>query len=150
MTMKIPKITKLPSGNYFCQLRLGGKSVSVTGETKRDVEIQATLLKSNYRANKPVYAKTSLSLRDAIEKYIKDRKKDHSPSTIRGYRVIADNRFQKYMDKDIYDSRTDWKKMVQDEMGEVSRKTLKNAWSLVCSVLKDNGSTHRRLLSSKT
>lgn len=28
--MKIPKVIQLPSGMYFCQLRLNGQSISIT------------------------------------------------------------------------------------------------------------------------
>ena len=47
--MKIPKATKLPSGKWHIQLRLGGESYSVTERSKKGAERAATLIKAEYR-----------------------------------------------------------------------------------------------------
>lgn len=31
--MKIPAVRRLPSGSYFCQLRINGQSISITEPT---------------------------------------------------------------------------------------------------------------------
>ena len=137
--MKIPQIKKLPSGQYRCQLRLNGRSYSITGDSRKEVEIQATLLKTNYRADKTIYEKPRLPLRMAIDMYIENRSSSLSPSTIRGYRIVQKNRFQDYMDRDIF-SRIDWQQMIRsEEAAGSSTKTIRNAWGLVSSVLRENG-----------
>ena len=45
--MKIPKIERLPSGNYFCRLRLGGESIPITAESDTECERLAYLKNSD-------------------------------------------------------------------------------------------------------
>ena len=47
--MKIPKATKLPSGKWRIQLRLGGESYSITEDTLRGAQRRAERIKAEYR-----------------------------------------------------------------------------------------------------
>lgn len=128
--MKLPKATKLKSGVYRIQLKLGGKSVMVYGQTEAQCRQQANLIKSEHRAGKVVQTKCRYTVSEAIDKYIADRPK-LSPSTVRGYRCIQKNVFQSAMPL-IADS-VDWQKVVDED--DHAPKTIKNAWGFICSVL---------------
>lgn len=133
--MKLPKIRKLKSGKWFCQLRLGGKSYPVLGETELEVRDQANLVKANYRLNKGQFETPDITLRLAIDKYIESR--DLKPSSLRSYRIIQRNRLQRVMDTDI--KKIDFQAEMRKEREHLSEKTCKNTWGLISSVLRENG-----------
>lgn len=135
--MKVPEPRKLPSGNWFIQLRLGGKSYSVTERSKKECIHQAELLKAQHQMKKKVSYGSRISLKDAIDEYINNKSAVLSPETVRGYRVIQKNRFKDY--KDLPISSVNWQKAVNDEAKHLSAKTVSNSWALVSSVMKENG-----------
>lgn len=137
--MKIPKIRQLPSGAYTCQLRVNGQSISITDERRDVVEAKAYAYKSGLMA-----AQTSdggnLTLGQAIDLYIESRKNTLSPSTIRGYRIIQDNRFSQLMSKKISTLNVQvCQRACNDEAKHYSPKTLSNSWGFVRSVIKECG-----------
>lgn len=138
--MKLPKPRKLPSGNWFIRLRLGGQEIGVTRPTERDCINAARLLKAEYKAGKRYdqSKEKSLTLSQAINQYISDRKNVLSPATIRGYRTIQKNRFKNVMQIEINHIQN-WQKIINDEATLCSAKTLKNAWGFVLSVLRKSG-----------
>lgn len=138
--MKVPKPRKLPSGNWFIQLRLNGVSVPVTAATERECKRQAELIKAEHRAGKREVAKAAAdpTLRQAMDAYIEKRKNTLSPSTIDGYRRIQKNRFQAYMDRPLSGLK-DWQEICDREAKLCAPKTLRNAYRLVVSVLSENG-----------
>lgn len=44
--VKVPTARKLPSGNWFVQLRLDGKSISITKPTEKEAIAEAMAIKS--------------------------------------------------------------------------------------------------------
>ena len=132
--MKVPEPRKLKSGNYFIQLRLDGVSVPITASSARECKRQAELIKAEHRAGKRLYDKTTITLREAQEKYILHHKAVLSPSTFRAYDIYKDKRFPKYQNKLL--SEIDWQQMINDELEAKSEKTVKNAWALVHAALK--------------
>lgn len=134
--MKIPKIRKLPSGNYFCQLRLDGRSISITDSTPELVRAKALAYKTGLIAAKEKPAEVTLE--QAIDLYIQSRSNTLSPSTIRGYKGIKANRFQSVMKKPIGNIRN-WQAVCNEEAALCSPKTLKNSWGFIASVLVDMG-----------
>ena len=138
--MKVPKARKLKSGTWFIYLRLGGDGVSVTGETEKECVHKAALVKSQYLVNrKPIKKQRRIAsertLSQAIDSYC-NRRKNRSPSTIRGYRTIQNNYFQKYMDKPIR-SIKDWQAVYDSEKDRLAPYTMKNAFGLLKSVYKE-------------
>ena len=136
--MKIPKARKLPSGQWFIQLRLDGQSVSITKPTEREAIREAELIKAQHRNDiktRPTGGNKTLAT--AIDDYIRMRENVLSPATIRGYRVIQKYRFQTYTNRPI--SSINWQKAVNDESRLCSPKTIKNAWGFIRSVLMENG-----------
>lgn len=140
--MKVPQARKLSSGNWFIQLRLNGESVPVTAATEKECVKQATLIKAEIQAGKRPKKATgeAMTLREAIDSYIKARSNTLSPSTIGGYHTIKDNRFEGVMDRRIKDI-ADWQTICNLEAKTCSAKTLRNAWMLVASVLRETTGT---------
>lgn len=136
--MKIPKARKLPSGQWFIQLRLDGQSISITKPTEREAIREAELIKAQHRNDIKIRPTGgNKTLRAAIDDYIASRENILSPSTIRGYRVIQKYRFQSCANRPI--GSVNWQKAVNDESRQCSAKTVKNAWGFVRSVLMENG-----------
>ena len=133
--MRIPKIKKLPSGSYHCEVKINGKRISVTEPTKNECQNRVLLLKSGITKNA-----ANTTLRSAIDRYIEARSNILSPSTVRGYRIIQRNRFKGVMDMRI-DAITNWQAVINAETRTCGSKTLKNAWGFVSSVLRENGVT---------
>lgn len=137
--MKIPKIEKLPSGNYFCRLRINGVSIPITSESEAECEKLAYLKKAELLAGKSKVQKTpkQITLREAMEKYIANYRSTLSPSTVDRYLAYKDGRFKKYLDKKL--SEIKWQAMIDDELKLVGEKTVSNAWGLVRPSLKHIG-----------
>lgn len=121
---------KLPSGNYRVQYYKDGKRHSVTRPTAYEAEREAALLMNG---NIP-----DITLHEAIDCYINERKNVLSPSTIVGYRTIQRNRFQSVMHLPIAD-KIRWQQVVNDEALTISPKTLYNSWGLVKAILTTYG-----------
>lgn len=135
--MKIPKARKLPSGNWFIQMRLGGESISITARTEKDCIRQAEYAKSQYRMGiRSQDEKAAPTLSEAIDSYISKRDAVLSPSTIRGYRIVQHHRFQSVANIPL-SSDIDWQAVINAEAKLCSAKTLKNAWGLVSGAIQD-------------
>ena len=140
--MKVPEPQKLPSGNYFIRLRLGGSSIPITTATAAECRRQAQLIKAEYLSGKRQASSdhSSTTLGQLIDQYIAKYELALSPATIRGYVGVRRNRFQSYMDTPI--SKIDLQKMINEELLiPKSRKTVKNAWGLVSAALRDAGAS---------
>lgn len=155
--IKVPSPRKLKSGNYNIQLRYGGEKISVTELTaekctKKAEAIKAGLIRSEIKEKKL----NSITLGAAIDDYIESQDNILSPSTIKAYKSYRNNRFQELMDAPI-SSLTDYKlqravnlelKKIVNPSGKdksvksdrpVSSKTVKNAFGLICTVLRSRG-----------
>lgn len=137
--MRIPKIIQLPSGNFFCRLRVNGEDIPFTTETYEECELLVTIAKAEHLAGKSTLKRTpkETTLQQALNQYIQKRKSTLSPSTLRSYTIYANNRFPDYRQEKL--SKINWQQMIDDELKRVSEKTVKNAWSLVSSSLKSIG-----------
>ena len=143
--MKTPKPRKLPSGNWFIQLRLGGESIPVTASTEKECTRQAVAVKAEYLAGKrspklPEEEKAVVTLSEAMDQYIQEKSNTLSPSTIRGYRKIQKYRFQSIAQEDVEKlagaPERFWQTVVNDEAAACSPKYLKNAFGFVKGVLR--------------
>lgn len=136
--MKVPTPQKLPSGNYFIRLRLGGESIPVTCPTAAECTRQATLIKAEYLAGKRKAPKRDKTLREEIDAYIAARSNTLSPLTIRGYRIIQKNRFQAIMDRAPATIKPgEYQGIVNSEAALCAPKTLKNAWGFIRTVIHE-------------
>lgn len=134
--MKIPKIEKLPSGSYRCRITIDGRTVSITDTTKEAVEKKAWAYRIG--AEKVKACDGSLTLSEAISAYIESRKNTLSPSTIRGYKIILENRFDALMGKKIASLTPQMCQKVSDDQARMySPKTVCNSWRLIRTVIKE-------------
>lgn len=137
--MKVPKPVKMSSGNYYIRMRLGGESISVTDPNEKKCIKKAEYIKAEYLNGKrtaPMEQK-EITLEQACNDFIEERKGVLSPATIRGYDYIVNHRFQSLMKKDALSiTEAEWIKEVNAEASKCSPKTLKNAWGFISSVLK--------------
>lgn len=137
--MYIPEPKETPSG-WRIQLRINGQSIPVLADTPKECKRQAALIKAQAQAAGNPVKKCDLTLSQAIDAYIAERSNTLSPSTVRGYRIIQRTRFQSTMPRVLSRiSPSEWRGIVNDELGIVSRKTVKNAWAFIKSVLSAQG-----------
>ena len=132
--MKTPKARQLPSGAWFCRVRIDGKDISITRATEKEAVAEAMAVKAGIKeaAKKP----KKKTVTAAINEYIEARRNILSPSTIRGYKTIQDNRFQALMNKDIFAiTQEECQRVVNLEAKAVKAKTLTNSWRFVSSVI---------------
>lgn len=133
--VKVPDPRKLPSGKWFIQLRLQGRSIPVTEATESACRAKAIAIKAGILDEKKIASRTNL--RAAMDKYIEDRTGVLSGSTISGYKVIARTRFLNYACQDARS--VNWQRAVQEEAALCSAKTLKNAWGFAAAALRNAG-----------
>ena len=131
--MKLPTPQKQASGLYCIRLRLGGKSIAVTGYTPSECKREAAAIKAKHQSGEAVQRRCDITVTQAIDNYIAKRTK-LSPSTVRGYRTIQRTVFIPYMTQNL-DS-VDWQKAIDEETH--SPKTVHNAWGFIASVLSEN------------
>lgn len=133
--MKIPKAKQLPSGSWFCRVRVNGQDIGITRPTEKEAVAEAMAVKAGTKA---AVRSGKKKLTDAIDAYIAARENVLSPSTIRGYRTIQRSRFAAEMQLDIYSTPGDrWQKAVNMEAKLCSAKTLRNAWMFIAAVIFD-------------
>lgn len=135
--MKAPKARKLPSGSWYCRVRVGGNDISITRPTKAEAVADAMAIKVGAKETPqhPV-ASQNLTVHQAIENYISSRENVLSPSTVAFYRAVQRTRFQAAANKKIAEiSQRQWQQIVNAEARRCSAKTLKNAWGLLHSVI---------------
>lgn len=134
--MKIPKARQLPSGAWFCRVRIDGRDIPITRDTEKEAVAEAMAVKAGIKeaARKP----RRKTLSQAIDDYIDARRNIISPATIRGYKIIQDNRFQNMMSKDIsLVTQEQWQRAVNLEAKRLSAKTLTNSWRFLSSVITE-------------
>lgn len=136
--MKIPTARRLPSGSWTIRVRVDKKDISITRDTEKECIAAAAAVKAG---TKQMQKENHRTLASAIDNYISMREELLSPSTIRGYRQIRNNRFQSAMGWDISKAtEDDWQDIVNLESKSVSAKTLQNSWRFVSSVIyKETG-----------
>lgn len=139
--MKVPKPRRLPSGSWRIQLRMDGKSYSITEPTEKACVQKAQIMKAEHLAGKrqQKIEDANLTLQRAIELYCEDRSNGLSPSTIRKYYNIKKNQFQDLMGQRL-DRITDrqWQRSVNAMLSRYAPKTVKVSVGMVKTVVTAN------------
>lgn len=137
--MKVPEPRRLPSGTWFIQLRLNGKSIPISAESPTECTRLAEKKKADYRAGAEIIKRLpkNITLRQTMTKYVNEYKEELSPSTYDRYLKYIDCRFKKYIDMPLGEIK--WQRMIDDELKKVREKTVYNAWGLVRPALKHVG-----------
>ena len=144
--MKVPNPKKLPSGNWMIQLRLGGKSKTITTTTKRECIEKATMIKAEHVTGRRRVIASDLTLKEATEAYIDKNSGKWSPATRQGYEKILRNNFPELFKLRIRDIDT---QCLDDAVAaeckrknargvNYSAKSVRSAYGLVAEVLKAN------------
>lgn len=132
---KRPTAKQLPSGSWFCRIRVDGKDIPITRDTPEEAEAEAMAVKYGI-----IEARTGSGKRKVLEKtldeYIELRRGTLSPSTIYSYERYKKNCFQTMMRSDVY-SVTDeqWQSAVRREAKGKSPKYIANVWGLISSAI---------------
>lgn len=127
--MKIPSPKKTASGQYRIQLRLNGKSVTITKDTIAECKREAIAIKSAHLTGRETQKRCDMTVSEAIDAYISAHPK-LSPATVRGYRSVQKHSFQGAMDKRA--DKVDWQAIIDAE--EHAPKTIKNAFQFIVCV----------------
>lgn len=136
--MKIPTIRQLPSGSYFCRLRVGGRDICITEQDYDKCYAKAVAMKAGVikAKNEP----QSLTVGEALSRYIDNRRDILSPSTLAGYEKIKRLRFGRLQTVKICAlSRSVIQREINREASQIAPKSLKNAVSLVLSAIAESG-----------
>ena len=131
--IKVPEPRRLSSGKWFIQLRLGGKSIPVTEDTRAKCLAKARAIKSGILEAKTPEKAASRTLGSILDAYINSHRGVVSPSTIRGYITIRNNFMQPEMEQRY--NQINWQHAVQREAKERATKTMRNCWALVASAV---------------
>lgn len=133
--MKPPKAKKLPSGQYRCRVRVDGQDISITRE-KEDVAIaEAMAIKAGIKQANKI---ENITLARAMERYRSNRDSILSPATLRGYKIIQENRFPDLMERPV--ARLTFSMIqvaVNKEAKRYSPKTVRNSYGLLTAVLAE-------------
>lgn len=131
----IPSARQLPSGNWYVQLRIDGRSISITKATQKEAVAEAMAIKQGIITVKktPTGERT---LTQAIDLWIDDNANRLSPATVRGYRTCQENGFPTLMRmkcKDITDAKV--ARAINQECRNYKAKTVINRWRFISQVL---------------
>ena len=130
-----PKPVELPSGAFRCQVMVNGKRIDVVDDDPEVAHAKALALKSGVIQEQKKHQK-SMTVGEAIDKYIESKDSVLSPSTILGYRKQRKNTFQDLMGIDISNLRAEViQKSVNRMAKEKSPKYVRNAYGLLTAAL---------------
>lgn len=131
--IKVPAPRQLPSGSWFIQLRLQGRSISVTEASEAACRAKAIAIKAGLYHQES--AASCCTLGEAMERYLRDKDAVLSPSTRAGYKSIQRTRFKSYMHIPV--NKLNCQRMVNDELklGKAV-KTVMNAWGFAQSCIE--------------
>lgn len=150
--IKLPTVTRLPSGSYHTRCMVNGKRIPITADTEKEVIARYMALKHGVieaRKEKKAQHKT---LEQAVTEYIDSRKGYRSPSTIYGYERYKNCCFRHAMQFDVFTTTDDqWQQAIREEKKQGhSAKYIKNAWSLIAAAVETaTGSRPKVLLYPK-
>ena len=136
--MKIPNIRKLPSGSYTCQLRINGRSISITNKDRKKVEKEAYSIKLGFHKakNNP----QDLTIADAVNNYIVERTNLLSPATVREYRHILNTPLSNISNIKLNRiTKAALQKWVNEYASSRSAKTVNNVYRLLSASLINAG-----------
>lgn len=136
-SVSVPEPRQLPSGKWNIELRK--EKQSVTEDTPERCRARAAAIRAGFIETE-AKRKSGLTIGAAIDKYIADNANILSPSTLKGYQTIRNNRFGSVMGEDIR-ADLDWKTIINSEAKKYSPKTLSNSWRLITAVMRSNGIT---------
>lgn len=131
--IKIPTPVKR-GRKWYVDLRREG--TVVIENTEAEAVAKAMAIRAGFAAAES--RKPTITVGEAVDTYIENRRNVISPSTLVGYKSARENRFKSIMDKPVSNIK-DWQQVINDEAKRCSPKTLKNAWGLIRPALEAQG-----------
>ena len=99
---KQPVAKQLPSGSWFCRVRVNGQDVAITRDTENEAVAEAMAVKYGIIEAREKKEDKKITLEEAIKEYIDARDGFLSPSTIAGYEKFKRNTLQCMMKENIF------------------------------------------------
>ncbi len=130
--ISVPKPVQLADLRWRIRLMVDGERVMVYGDTPRECEAAARAMRTGAIEVKKQQSKT---LAAALDAYLSANSNILDKSTVRSFESYRKYRFQKCMSWNIYDLTCDWQKAINDELEQVSAKTVRNVWGLVTATM---------------
>lgn len=134
--MKEPTPRRLPSGRWFCRVRVNGQDIGITEDTATAAKARALALKAGLKdiARHPTHE----TVGGAVDRYIEGRDGILSPSTIKAYLSYRKTRFASLMDTRICDLTSSVaQRAIASEARIASAKSVRNAWGLVSAAVSE-------------
>lgn len=134
--VRTPTAKQLPSGAWFCRVRVGGQDIPITRDTKEEAVAEAMAVKAGIKS--PEKARANITLEQAYKKYIESRSGVISPSTEAEYKRLQKKSFQSLMKQPVSSITSE---QIQREVGKLAKagkspKYIRNVEGLLISVLK--------------
>lgn len=127
--LSVPKPRQLPSGKWFIQLRLNGKSIPITKSTERECIEEARAIKAGILETKQHDDRT---VGDVIDAYINSISNVASPSTIDSYERKRRNNLQSLMPLTVDELTKDTvQAAINEDAKKYAGKTIKDALAVV-------------------
>lgn len=134
--MKIPAPKKLPSGRWYIQVMVDGKRLGQSFDTDLDAIYWASGIKT--KSIEETKSPRSLSVSEAVDRYIDSKSAVLSPSTIVGYKRIKDGWMGSIQSVKLPDlTQEKIQRWVNQLAKEKSPKTVANAHGLLSAVLAE-------------
>lgn len=132
--MKIPEPKKLPSGAWRIQIQVNGQRYSITDKDKKVVKQKAKEVFAGSKIEKRI----PMTVKDAMDEFVKLNSDVLSPSTLLGYKRYSENYLRSIVDIRITDlTQLDVQTAINlDAKRGLSPKTLRNAHGYLSKVLK--------------
>lgn len=136
MKKKLPTPQKLPSGMYRCQVMVAGKRISVVDEDPAVAQAKAVALRAGLIEEKK--AGSSMTVGQAIDRYIESKDAVLSPSTVAGYKRVRKNALQDIMPIKLADLTQEMVQKAVNKMARIkSPKSVRNAHGLLSAALAE-------------
>ncbi len=135
---KKPVARQLPSGSWFCRVRVNGEDIPITRDTEKEAVAEAMAVKYGIIEAQKKEKTREKTLSDAVDDYIKSREGKRSPATIGGYKKDKRNTFQSMMQENVYTvTDNQWQAAINQErkLGR-SPKYIQNAWALMSASIE--------------
>lgn len=131
-----PKPVLLPSGSWRCQVMVRGRRIDVIEDDPALAHAKALAIKEGLvEEDKPV---SSMTVGEAIDKYIESKDAVLSPSTVIGYKRLRKNSLQSLMKVRISDLTQECvQKAVNSMAREKTPKYVRNAHGLLTAALAE-------------
>lgn len=137
-SVKLPTVTRLPSGAWHTRCMVDGQRISITAETEKEVIAKYLAMKHGVVEAESRKKSKATTLEEALTEYIEERRGFRSPATIYGYESYKRSAFRSMMRSNVHTT-TDqqWQAAIRQEMRRgKSPKYIKNAWMLMAAAIE--------------